>query len=95
MPYKCQKRKLDLKVRIQTYQILTNDDEVCIPSLSSILLAVPKPKGDSPNSHNSYFFHIFKQICSKKPLLLSFVGPKRPSGNCFLTEKTGLTKSKK
>ena len=25
---------------IQTYQILTNDDEVCIPSLSSILLAV-------------------------------------------------------
>ena len=27
---------------IQTYQILTNDDEVCIPSLSSILLAVCK-----------------------------------------------------
>ena len=25
---------------IHTYQILTNDDEVCIPSLSSILLAV-------------------------------------------------------
>ena len=25
---------------MQTYQILTNDDEVCIPSLSSILLAV-------------------------------------------------------
>ena len=25
---------------IQTYQILTNDDEVCIPCLSSILLAV-------------------------------------------------------
>ena len=25
---------------IQTYQILTNVDEVCIPSLSSILLAV-------------------------------------------------------
>ena len=24
---------------MQTYQILTNDDEVCIPSLSSILLA--------------------------------------------------------
>ena len=23
---------------IQTYQILTNDDEVCIPSLSSIIL---------------------------------------------------------
>ena len=25
---------------IKTYQILTNDDEVCIPSLSSILLAL-------------------------------------------------------
>ena len=24
----------------QTYQILTNDDKVCIPSLSSILIAV-------------------------------------------------------
>ena len=32
--------KLALKLGIQTYQILTNDDEVCIPSLSSILLAV-------------------------------------------------------
>ena len=29
-----------LKLGIQTYQILTSDDEVCIPSLSSILLAV-------------------------------------------------------
>ena len=29
-----------LKLGIQTYQILTNEDEVCIPSLSSILLAV-------------------------------------------------------
>ena len=27
-------------INCQTYQILTNDDEVCIPSLSSILLAV-------------------------------------------------------
>ena len=33
-------KKLALKLGIQTYQILTNDDEVCIPSLSSILLAV-------------------------------------------------------
>ena len=32
---------LALKLGIQTYQILANDDEVCIPSLSSILLAVP------------------------------------------------------
>ena len=28
------------KYQLETYQILTNDDEVCIPSLSSILLAV-------------------------------------------------------
>ena len=33
-------KKLALKFGIQTYQILTNDDEVCIASLSSILLAV-------------------------------------------------------
>ena len=35
-------KKLALNLGIQTYQILTNDDEVCIPSLSSILLAVPR-----------------------------------------------------
>ena len=33
-------KKLALKLEIQTYQTLTNDDEVCIPSLFSILLAV-------------------------------------------------------
>ena len=33
-------KKLALKLGIQTYQILTNNDEVCIPSVSSILLAV-------------------------------------------------------
>ena len=32
--------KLALKLGIQTYQILKNDDEVCIPSLSSIFLAL-------------------------------------------------------
>ena len=32
--------KLALNSGIQTYQILTNDDEAFIPSLSSILLAV-------------------------------------------------------
>ena len=32
---------------IQTYQILKNDDEVCIPSLSSILLAVQGVQGQS------------------------------------------------
>ena len=33
-------KKLALNSGIETYQILTNDDEVCIPRLSSILLAV-------------------------------------------------------
>ena len=33
-------KKLALNSGIKSYQILTNDDEVCIPSLSSILLAV-------------------------------------------------------
>ena len=33
-------KKLALNSGIQAYQILTNDDEVCVPSLSSILLAV-------------------------------------------------------
>ena len=33
-------KKLALKLGIQTYHILTNDDEVCIASFSSILLAV-------------------------------------------------------
>ena len=33
-------KKLALNSGIQTNQILTNDDEVCIPRLSGILLAV-------------------------------------------------------
>ena len=32
--------KLALKLGIQTFQILSNDDEVCIPSLFIIILAV-------------------------------------------------------
>ena len=40
-PYKSQKNlEFALNSQIQTYQILTNDDEVCIPSISSILIAV-------------------------------------------------------
>ena len=34
------RKKLALNLGIQTYQILTNDDEICILILSSILLAV-------------------------------------------------------
>ena len=33
-------KKLALKLGTQAYQILANDDEVCIPSLSCIFLAV-------------------------------------------------------
>ena len=33
-------KKLALELGIQTYQTFATDDEVCIPSLSSILLAV-------------------------------------------------------
>ena len=39
-PTPWENKNLALKLGIQTYQILTYDDEVCIPSLSSILLAV-------------------------------------------------------
>ena len=35
-------KKLALNSGIQTYQILTNDDKVCISSLSSSILAVFK-----------------------------------------------------
>ena len=45
MSYKRQTdKKLALELGIQTYQILPNDDEVCIPSLSSIFLAVKHMK---------------------------------------------------
>ena len=37
-------KKLALNSGIQTYKILTNDDEVYIPSLYSILLAKQKPR---------------------------------------------------
>ena len=43
MNYKNQKsKKLTLDSGIQTNQMLTNDDEACIPRLSSILVAVNK-----------------------------------------------------
>jgi hypothetical protein len=51
-PYKCQKKEKNvLKLGIQTYQILTNDDEVCVPSLSSIFLAVINREIKGPESH--------------------------------------------
>ena len=40
MPKRNKKLALKLGIQITDLSILTNDDEVCIPSLSSILLAV-------------------------------------------------------
>ena len=39
MPPKRPKKEIGIKIQ-EAYKILTNDDEVCIPSLSSILLAL-------------------------------------------------------
>ena len=49
-PYKPQ-RNQKLALGIQTYQILTNDDEVCIPSLSGILLAVAGRWNNTNKAH--------------------------------------------
>ena len=50
------------EIGIQTYQILTNDDEDCIPCLSSILLAVR----DSIFIRNSQEFQIRRGQRDKK-----------------------------
>ena len=52
-------KKLALDLGIQTYQILTNDDEVCIPSLSSILLAVKSHLDILYPFFSLFFFPIF------------------------------------
>ena len=53
-------KKLALKLGIQTYQILRNDDEVCIPSLSSILLAVSLRKQEEvEGSYDIDISHFF------------------------------------
>ena len=50
---------------------------------------------NSSELQKRYFLYLHKQICSKVPIVLYFVRPKCPSGNCyvscFLTEKTPLT----
>ena len=47
---------------IQTYQILTNDDEVCIPRLSSILLAVKQ------DGIKSFIYHLFPVVAVEDAL---------------------------
>ena len=54
--------KLALNSGIQTYQTLTNDDEVCIPSLSSILLAVTDDIADQNPIMYLYIFRFDIQI---------------------------------
>ena len=56
-------KKLALKIGIQTYQILTNDDEVCIPSLSSIFLALIPDSFVVPKTAQTLGKLV--QICSK------------------------------
>ena len=52
------------------------------------------PNVVDPELKKCYFIYIHKQVCSKVPIILFFVRPKRTSGNCyvsfFLTEKTPL-----
>ena len=64
------------------------DIQVCVE------FGVVDPKLFSPELHKCYFLYIHKQIRSKVPILLYFVGPKHHSGNCyvscFLTDKTAL-----
>ena len=55
-------KKLALNLGIQTYQNLTNDDEVCIPSLSSILLAVPKKITNMMQKLNRFSYNISKSF---------------------------------
>ena len=71
------------------------------PFLSSLKILVnicnlinARSKGYSPELQKCYFLYNDKQICSKVPISEYFVGPKSPSGNCyiscFFTEKTPL-----
>ena len=53
-------KKFALKLGIQTYKILTKDDEVCIPSLFSIFLAVKAKKNIGKN---------FKKIWTQIPII--------------------------
>ena len=43
----------------------------------------------SPELHKCYFLYNYKQIRSKVPILLYFVRPKRPSGNCYWQNSFG------
>ena len=81
---------------IKTHQILTNDDEVCIPSLSSILLAVLVPGGFSHrinwNNYNLNWKEIlgFRNMQEKLEIsLIQKCSRLNQVCNCFLA-KAGL-----
>ena len=63
--------KVALKLRLQMYQILTKDDEVCIPILSSILLAVLHKVFQPIDCEPVLHFHIpcMHIICSKAEII--------------------------
>ena len=53
-----------LKLGIQTYQILTNDNEVCVPSLSNILLAV--------RIFSKYIWYFLRKLYSITKIFLTY-----------------------
>ena len=59
-------KKLTLNSGIQTYQILTNNDEVCIQSLSSILLAVKTSFWQDSQKENVLKFFSCCKLKSKR-----------------------------
>ncbi len=72
-------KKLAFKLKIQTYQILANYDEVCNPSLSSILLALKKCKNDLSEKPN-HFFHEHRPLTPEIQIVNN-----RPNSSCFST----------
>ena len=67
-------KKLALKLGIHTYQILTKNDEVCIPRLSSILLAVLGPAATFPTpfslKQSQYSYSVYQLTYSGVNLAL-------------------------
>ena len=55
-----------------------------LKKVSDKLLEELKSKLLSPELQKCYFLYVHKQIQSKVPILFSFIGPKRQSGNCYV-----------
>ena len=74
-------------IKLHFVMIMISRGLKCVPYLKLLEL------------HKCHFLYNDKHIHSKAPILLYFVGPKRRSGNCyvscFLTDKTALVTFKK